>query len=82
MSLTWTHDPRRDLYLACCGTQMQGRVHVWLHADGWRWSLDMLPDDSEPVIRSTVGYATAQEAVAMAEAQEVLWPVLVRDAAR
>ncbi|MBR0677235.1 hypothetical protein GXW77_13720 [Roseomonas alkaliterrae] len=82
MSLRWSHDPRRDLYTARCGSQLQGMARVWLHADGWRWALDMLPEDQEPVIRSTVGYATAEEAIGMVEAQAVIWPVLVREAVR
>jgi hypothetical protein len=80
--LAWKHFPARDLYVAACGSQLQGRVLVWLEADGWRWTLDMLPDDQEPPIRSTRGYARAQEAIAMVEAQDVVWPTLVRDAER
>ena len=80
--LRWKAGRARDTFVASCGSEDQGEVLVWLSGGTWRWKVDMLPGDAEPAIRATRGFTTAQEAMAMAEAQVTLWPTLVRDAAR
>lgn len=81
-ALQWRPAGPRDTYVAYCGMQHQGRALVWRDDGGWHWELDMLPGDVEPAIRSTRAFPTAEDAMAMADAQDAIWPVLVKDAAR
>lgn len=70
-------------YVAACGAEAQGRAVVEpTRGREWRWRLDMLPGDAEPVVYGEAPYLTAQAAMRAAERQAEAWPVLVDGATR
>jgi hypothetical protein len=70
------------VFHAAVGEEAQGRAGVRRARDGWRWWLDMLPDDAEPAIFSDRPCATAAAAMERAEAQAAAWPALIPGARR
>lgn len=77
--LDW-RQPMDCIFVASCGEDQQGEARVAPSRGGWGWSLDMLPYDSEPVVR---GWAETREAAQMAvERQAAIWPGLIEGAAR
>jgi hypothetical protein len=79
--LVWQKQPDGS-YAAVCGEEGQGRVVVACRNLAWEWSVDMLPDDAEPKIRSGRSCASAFDAMAAAQRQVAAWPVLVDGARR
>jgi hypothetical protein len=69
-------------YAAICGEEGQGRVSVFYRNLAWEWSVDMLPDDAEPKIRSARSCASAFDAMAAAQRQVDEWPALIEGARR
>jgi hypothetical protein len=69
-------------YAAICGEEGQGRVSVFYRNLAWEWSVDMLPDDAEPKIRSAVSCSSSFEAKEHAQKQVDQWPALVVGARR
>lgn len=65
-----------------CGAHKQGDLLVWRDAHGWRWRLDMLPLDEEPLVVSISPYRSAAAARRDAEMQARRWPALIRNARR
>jgi hypothetical protein len=80
--LRWQKDADASRYRAECGEEGQGRVVVWYQALAWEWAVDMLPDDSEPVIRSARSCTSAFQAMEAAQRQVDAWPALVDGAVR
>jgi hypothetical protein len=79
--LVW-HEQMDGSYAAVCGEEGQGRVSVFYRNLAWEWSVDMLPDDAEPKIRSARSFAMAIYAMAAAQKQVDQWPALVVGARR
>lgn len=77
--IAWQH--YESVSIARCGGNGQGRMSVMpAGAGGWRWFLDMLPADPEPVI---AGEADSREAaIAAAEKQAEHFPALIGGARR
>lgn len=67
---------------AMCGEERQGITRVGLFDDGWRWWVDMLPYDAEPVIFGGSALANHEAAQREAERQVAEWPALVPGAVR
>ncbi len=79
VALEW-RQPLDTIFVAHCGEEQQGEARVSPRLGGWGWSLDMLPYDSEPVIR---GWAETREAAQLAaERQAAIWPGLIEGAIR
>lgn len=78
-ALQWTQ--RGDHWRARCGSHEIGIVLVRRHREGWTFVLDMLPGDSEPVVRGDA-YLTPDRAMAQAELQVQQWPRLIEGAVR
>lgn len=81
LALRWAKQPD-GRFLAECGDEGQGRVVVFHRALAWEWAVDMLPGDSEPVIRSGRSCASAFDAMVAAQKQVDAWPALVDGARR
>lgn len=69
-------------YAAVCGEEGQGRCAVFYRNLAWEWSVDMLPDDAEPKIRSAVSCRSRVDAMMQAQKQVDAWPSLIPGARR